>query len=176
MHKKTIICIVGESGTGKTFIAQYLEEKYLVPMIESRTTRPKRNPDEKGHTFVSDEEFDTYKKEDMLAYTDFGGNRYCCLVKDIVSDFSTYVIDEYGLKYLRNTFSDIFNIFAVRVLSLHEERERRVGKDRVSRDTGRFTMTEDNFDSFLYNDYIEQETYRKVDTIYSRIQKLYGTR
>ena len=58
-----------------------------------------RYPGETGHTFVTKEEFDTFSHDDMIAYTEFGGHRYCCLKKDVL-DFNTYVIDERGLIYL----------------------------------------------------------------------------
>ena len=168
--RKTIICLVGCSGSGKTYIAEYLEREHGVRMIQSRTTRPRRYPDENGHEFVSHEEFDTYPEEDMLAFTTFGGERYCCLIKDVTDDVMTYVIDERGLLYLKEHFSKEFNIFAIRIFAGEHERITRVGKERVDRDKGMFTLDTDHFDSFFYNEYDNDSTYRKIDTIYSRIK------
>ena len=56
--KDKIICIVGRSGSGKTTAAEYLEELYGLKSIQSYTTRPKRKPNETGHTFVTEDEFD----------------------------------------------------------------------------------------------------------------------
>ena len=49
--------IVGESGSGKTTIVNELEKRYGLTSVQSYTTRPKRYPDETGHTFVSEQEF-----------------------------------------------------------------------------------------------------------------------
>ena len=114
MDKPIILCIVGESGSGKTLVADYIAEMYGWQLIESRTTRPPRFEGEGGHTFVSDEEFDSYKMLDMIAYTTFGTARYCCLKKD-VHDRSLYVIDEFGLYYLKTHFSDIYHIISLRL-------------------------------------------------------------
>lgn len=172
-HHKTIICIVGESGSGKTYITEYLKDKYQVYMIESRTTRPPRYKEEVGHTFVSDKEFDSYKKEDMLAFTTFGEHRYCCLKKDVTSDIMTYVIDENGLQYLRKHFSNIFNIFAIRVFADKHKRTELVGAERTKRDENMFTLSDDHFDAFIYNTFQKNSTKQKIDTIYSRIQTHY---
>jgi guanylate kinase len=173
IHRKTIICIVGESGSGKTYIAEHLKDKYNVPLIESRTTRAPRYEGEVGHTFVSNKEFDSYKKEDMLAFTTFGEHRYCCLKKDVTSDIMTYVIDENGLQYLRKHFSDIFNIFAIRVFADEHKRAGLVGVERIKRDKNMFTLSDNYFDAFIYNTHQGNSTKQKTDTIYSRIQELY---
>ena len=88
----------------KTTIAEYIEEKYNIPSIYSYTDRPPRYPKERGHTFVSPEEYDKFDVADMIAYTNFGGKRYCCLKQDVKS-INTYVIDENGLKYLEKEIS-----------------------------------------------------------------------
>ena len=151
MDKPTIICIVGESGSGKTLIADYLDHRYGYEIIESRTTRPQRTPDEDGHTFVSQEEFDSYDKDEMIAFTTFGGYNYCCLKKD-VKDKNTYVIDEHGLKYLKENFSRIYNIYSIRVHRDYHARVRAVGRDRVDRDKGKFTMDDKEFDWVIENE------------------------
>lgn len=55
--KPTIIAVVGQSGTGKTTLVDMIEERMGIPQVQSYTERPKRSPDEKGHTFLSKEEF-----------------------------------------------------------------------------------------------------------------------
>lgn len=169
MEKKTIICIVGPSGSGKSFIATYYEAMYNVFLIQSRTTRLPRHEGEKGHMFVSNEEFDSYKKEDMLAFTTFGDNRYCCLTQDVKDTISTYVIDEVGLKYLRQHFSDTFNIFAIRVVANEEKRLKKVDKQRILRDKGKFNMCLDEFDYIIYNDFNSYDTYKQATDIYNQI-------
>jgi len=119
-YKKTLICIVGESGTGKTYLANYLSSNYGIDMIQSYTDRPKRHEGEIGHTFLSREEFDELDMRHMIAFTTWlQGNgeiaRYCCLDSDVTDPVMTYVIDERGLIYLKRYWSHKFNIFAVRM-------------------------------------------------------------
>lgn len=147
--KTKIICIIGPSGSGKTFIANFLEEEYQIPMILSRTTRPKRTPDEVGHMFVTDNEFDTYDPDFMIAFTEWSGYRYCSMFSDVTAPVTSYVIDERGLKYLRENFSEYFDIFAVRIEMDIGVRKKLVGAERMMRDEGKFTMGEDDFDYFL---------------------------
>jgi guanylate kinase len=168
--QQKIICIVGESGVGKTHLAEYLDNKWGIPMIESRTTRAPRYEGEKGHTFVSDEEFDSYDKNDMLAFTEFGGKRYCCLSGDVSADITTYVIDEFGLQYLKEHFSHKYSIFAVRIYAVDSEIKKRVSQERIDRDKGKFTLSADHFDYLLENDYSE----KMVDKYYDLYKKIKG--
>ena len=142
-RKPLIICIVGESGSGKTTIAEYIEREHGIKMMESYTDRPMRYPGETGHTFVTKEEFDSFSHDDMIAYTEFGGHRYCCLKKDVL-DFNTYVIDERGLIYLIQNFGEVYNIKCIRVYADLSTRIKRVGKERVERDKGMFTIHKDS--------------------------------
>lgn len=145
MDRPIILCIVAESGAGKSTVSDYIADMYGWQLIESRTTRPPRTPDETGHTFVSEEEFATYKPVDMIAYTIFGTAKYCCLKKDVHLR-SLYVIDEFGLKYLKENFSDEYNIISLRLHRNIDRRIESVGRDRVARDEGKFTMTDSEFD------------------------------
>jgi guanylate kinase len=150
MDKPIILCIVAESGAGKTMVADYIAEMYGWQLIESRTTRPRRTPDEGGHTFITDEEFDSYAKEDMIAFTQFGNFFYCCLHKD-VPPRALYVIDEFGLRYLKENFSDIYHIISLR---LHRDKQKRIeaaGEERVARDEGKFIMKDSEFDYVCVN-------------------------
>ena len=47
-----VICLVGKSGTGKTTIAKELEQEGY-NIIDSYTTRQPREPQEWGHTFIT---------------------------------------------------------------------------------------------------------------------------
>lgn len=147
--KPTIIAIVGESGSGKTTAAEYLNEKYGFKLIQSRTTRKPRYEGENGHAFVSNEEFDTYRVDDMIAFTEFGDNRYCCLHEDVSGDVNIYVIDEFGLSYLKETCSDRYNIKSIRIIRNREDRIASVGLERVERDNGMFEMPYSSFDFFI---------------------------
>lgn len=175
LSKPTIICIVGESGSGKSTVANYIAEQYGINQVISRTTRPERYPGERGHLFVSEKDFDTYKKEDMLAFTKFGDYRYCCLKSDIISD-CTYVIDEHGLDYMAKNFSDEFNIFSIRTLMDDKSRIKIAGEERVARDVGMFNIPIHLFNYILNNNKSKAETFRHTDGIINSIfiNKLYS--
>lgn len=156
--KKIIICIAGESGTGKTTMAEYIEKSYNIPMIYSYTDRLPRFRDEMGHIFITKEEYDELKIEDMIAYTKFGDARYCCLKKD-VKDVNTYVVDENGIKYLEAMYGNEYEIFKVR---LHRPEEmRNVSTERINRDKGMFN-NDIIYDLNIYNNGNLDEFYTKI--------------
>lgn len=71
-------------------------------MLESYTTRPKRTPDEKGHIFVNDLEFEKYK-DDLCAYTEFDGYKYWATNKQ-VDECDIYIIDPAGVEYFKTQY------------------------------------------------------------------------
>ena len=161
--KPVIIAIVGESGSGKTTAAEYLNEKYGFKLIQSRTTRPPRYEGENGHTFVSNDEFDTYKEEDIIALTLFGNNRYCCLHSDVVDGVNTYVIDEIGLLYLKYKYADRYDIKSIRLVRELDDRIKSVGEERVSRDEGKFKLPYSYYDNVVMGG--------NLDILYSQMDK-----
>ncbi len=92
-----IILLFGESGSGKTTVAEKMETLFGWHSVQSYTDRAMRFPDEKGHVFVTDERFDMIPKDKMVAYTEFDGHRYCATV-DQIEDNELYVIDPKGIK------------------------------------------------------------------------------
>lgn len=148
-RKPLVIAIVGESGSGKSTLAEYIRNTFGIHLIQSYTTRPRRTPDEDGHTFISDEEFDTF--DDMIAFTEFGKHRYCCRESDVKEE-NTYVIDEHGLQMLKANYGEVYDIKTIRVRCGTSERIDRVGEERVARDKGRFNLPAMLFDLNLHTD------------------------
>jgi hypothetical protein len=147
--KPLIICVIGESGTGKTTLAEWIERRYGVSMIQSYTDRKPRHLFEDGHTFVSSSEFDSFTEEDMVAYTKFGNHRYCCLYKDIRME-NTYVIDEDGYLMLLQKHRNDYDIKSIRMYCDPKVLEIRGISDlRISRDKGRFSLPFDYFNFVL---------------------------
>lgn len=110
---KNIYCIVGPSGSGKTTIAKRLAFTNGMSAVESYTTRPPRYPNEEGHIFVSDEEFDALGE--MCAYTEYNGYRYG-VTPDIIEANDIYVIDPYGVKYLKEHYHGYKGVKAIRLV------------------------------------------------------------
>lgn len=150
LEKPLVICIIGESGSGKTMLANYLTYEYGINQIESYTDRPMRTNNEKGHTFVSPELMDTIMEGEMLAYTKFGDYHYCCLYSDIAK-VNSYVIDEAGVDMLRKEWSDKLDIYTIRLHREEEDRIKSVGAKRVARDSGRFTFDDSYYDFVIHN-------------------------
>ena len=113
-----MLILIGESGCGKTTIANYLEKLGLT-QIQSYTTREPRYEGEVGHTFVSDAEFD--KLENMIAYTEYDGHRYCATA-DQARTHDVYVLDPNGVQNLQYDGECIF----IRIVVSEEERIRRM--------------------------------------------------
>lgn len=101
--KAALALIIGASGSGKSSVCDELEKIYGLKAIPSYTTREPRTPDEKGHTFINDCEFDNLK--DIIAYAETDGNRYAVTKKMLEDEqYSLYVIDLTGLKYLHENY------------------------------------------------------------------------
>lgn len=141
--RPTILCIVGSSGSGKSTIARILSKEWDAKLITSYTTRSKRSSEIKDeaegkpldHIFITDEEFYSFKRKDMLARTVYAGNHYCCLKKD-VGLRNIYVIDSASLDYLKEKFSDKYNIKTLLVTASRKDKlDRGVSKSRIARDS-----------------------------------------
>lgn len=168
LKRPKILAIVGESGTGKTTAAEYLEDEFDIPMIRSYTNRPPR-PNDTSHTFLSRAQFNQIPKEDMIVLTDFGTYQYCCQHKDI-QPLNTYVIDENGFLKLKNIYK---NMYRVQGLRLHRNREKRqagIGFDRVSRDYNKFNLPDWYYDYVIENNGSLDEFRNELEKIWRYIK------
>ena len=100
--KKSLILLVGKSGSGKTTIAEQLEKNYGLKMLESYTTRKPRYDGERGHIFVTQEDFE--KMPNKVAHTFFDEHDYWA-TQEQCDESDVYVIDPDGIK----TFRKIYN-------------------------------------------------------------------
>ncbi len=164
--KPSILCVIGESGSGKTYAAEFMAKNYNVSYILSYTDRPKRNTDESGHTFISSEEFDKINSKDMIAYTDFGGYRYCATkqqIKDTIPNI--YVIDEDGLKVLEEKYSDEYEIISLRIWRPNIN----VDEDRKKRNLDKFILPLNYFDHQIHNEGTLEEFEQKIKRVIQNI-------
>lgn len=104
MDNRTIVLLVGESGVGKSTLARHMVDSYGWKEVASYTTRLPRTPDEDTHIFVSDAEFDDFvANNNICAYTEFDGYRYCATDKQ-VDECDIYVIDPDGVEYFYDNY------------------------------------------------------------------------
>lgn len=102
MHKPLFL-FVGKSASGKTTIANVLEEKYGYKSVSSYTTRPQRYEGEVGHVFIDDETFD--QLGELAGFVEYNGYRYATTMQQ-VDEADIYVIDPIGTEYLLNKYTD----------------------------------------------------------------------
>ena len=94
---KSLFLFVGKSASGKSTIANLLEQKYGYKQVQSYTTRPPRYDGEPGHIFVTKEEFSNLGE--LAAYTLYNGNEYGTTFKQL-EECDIYVIDVPGVETL----------------------------------------------------------------------------
>ena len=153
-----IYAIVGRSGSGKSLIANYISKRYGIKQLQSYTTREPRYENEKGHKFISMKEFKSFKLNDLIAYTEYGGDMYCCLKEDVTED-CIYVIDEFGLKQLEKSDHTIVSIY------VHANKWQifwRTDRIRRKRDSGKFHMSKDEFDIVIYSKRNKSDTLKQL--------------
>lgn len=92
-----LLLFVGRSASGKTTIADILEQKYGHKQVFSYTTRKPRYDGEIGHIFLDEDEFDILGE--LVAYTEYNGFRYGTTAEQL-DQCSIYVIDVPGVETL----------------------------------------------------------------------------
>lgn len=116
MKNKTIYCIIGASGSGKSTIAQELT-KLGIPEVVSHTTRAPRENEINGihYHFVSTEEFDSIEKLEFAVYGNnkYGTSRQEVELKFANSDKIICVIEINGLKQLKENYSNYANVVSL---------------------------------------------------------------
>lgn len=156
--KNKIVCIVGESGCGKTTLYDLLRERGH-EVVDSYTTRPARKLNELGHTFVTKEEFDAIRG-DLVAYTEFDGYEYGTTYKQI-QDSKFYIIDPDGVDYFAEKIGrENFVVVYIRcsVITRRERLEKERGEDhawqRIHHDKEKFRdfLTDKNWDFIFHNE------------------------
>lgn len=152
--KPTIIALVGNSGTGKTHLAQFLKTRLGIPVIVSYTTRPRREGEKDGrdYHFITADEIPPH--EQMLTYTQYGGCEYFARLDDVPRwGRCVYVVDERGLVNLKKQYRDRFHIVGVLVRSQPETLlARGISLERIARDGERMQLADRFYNAVIPND------------------------
>ena len=97
-----IICLIGESGSGKSTVAALLQQKMNCNLIRSYTTRPPRHQGEQGHIFANELPVRGPAAAEVTAHTVYGGHHYWSMAAQYRGrGLSVYPIDPPGAETLR---------------------------------------------------------------------------
>lgn len=171
--KPTIIAIVGASGSGKTYLSKLLQNELNVFLIVSYTTRPPREGEIEGldHYYIENAHQFSWLK--MLSYTKFAEYEYFALEEQVPPQkHCAYVVDERGLKYLKEMKNHKFNIISIRVESTTETLIKRgIAPDRIKRDEDRTSLPLEYYDYVIENNGTLEEFEDKIHKTYKQIQQ-----
>ena len=156
--KKTIFCILGESGSGKDTLVEYTLKEFKLKLkpVLSYTDRPMRDGEQNGkeHIFLSKDEMTEFlksNKKDIAAYTQIGetGYRYCAMIS-VIDRSDIYIIDPNGLKEFKEITGDRYNIVSIYIDCPLKERRKRTEKrgDSVDKFEARVAAESDQFAKF----------------------------
>lgn len=96
-----LLCILGESSSGKDSLIVKLSERTGQTAICSYTTRPRRDGEGDTHIFVDDTVYENMLSEGKIAaFTEISNFKYWTTTEQLYSN-SYYIIDYDGLKTLR---------------------------------------------------------------------------
>lgn len=166
-----ILCIVGESGAGKTLASLHLQNKLRANVICSFTTRPPRVTEVEGreHHFISI----VPDPNELLAYTIFGGWEYYALKTQVWGDCTVYVVDEDGLINLKEEHGDEYRIFSVYITRSWSNRKHAgITEKRMERDKERTKLSLDSYDWVIENNSTKKNLFINIESIYNEIKNL----
>lgn len=165
----TLITIIGPSGAGKDTAARILSELTGIPVLVSYTTRPMREGEQQGceHYFVKE---CTCPKDQMLAYTQYGGYEYWTEFSQ-VKDKAIYVIDEDGLRELMKKAKD-FDVVGIYIeANRYVRRMRGVSLERMNRDLLRESLSANSYKYRLTNNGSMEDFVRQLREVVERMNK-----
>lgn len=169
---KNIYLICGSSGTGKSTLVEKLEKKHGMTAVRSYTTRQQRTPEENGHIFVTEEEFDKLR---LAALTTFDGYRYGA-TEEQIDAADLYILDPAGIEYMRIGYHGSKGIVVIGLTASESELRDRMKKRGDSPEQIRRRLLHDrktfapspslSFDFCIHSDGIEET----ADAVYEYIQ------
>lgn len=122
----TLLCVLGESSSGKDSLVSKLCERTGHTAICSYTTRPRRDGEGETHIFVDDSVYETMLSESKIAaFTEISGFKYWTTTDQLYEN-SYYIIDYDGLKTLK-----ALNLPNLRLVSVYINVPELVRKERA---------------------------------------------
>lgn len=169
--KPTIIAIVGASGSGKTYLSKLLQEQLGVFLIVSHTTRPMREGEIEGVDHYYIQNAHRFGRFQMLSYTKFADYDYFALEEQVPPHgYCAYVVDERGLKFLKEKKSHKFNIVSIRVESDNDVLIKRgIPLCRILRDDCRTPLPMEYYDYVIENNGTIEEFDNRIYETFNQI-------
>lgn len=101
-NEHTLLCIMGESSSGKDTLVNKLCEKTGYNQLISYSTRPRRMYEGNTHIFVTDEDYQQMLEAGQVAaYTIINGYKYWCTIDQLYEN-DIYIIDCQGVEVLKS--------------------------------------------------------------------------
>lgn len=127
MNKEhVLLCVLGESSSGKDSLVSKLAERTNLTAICSYTTRPRRDGEGETHIFVDDNVYEEMLAEGKIAaYTEISSFKYWTTIDQLYEN-SYYIIDPIGLKTLKS-----LNLPNVRLVSVYINVPEAIRKERA---------------------------------------------
>lgn len=100
---KNLYLLIGNSGSGKTTIAEAIKRDFGLSILKSYTTRDKRNADDEDHIYIRDKEYEEI--QDKVATRISNDGKYCA-TKSQCDESDIYVIDFDGYFELKDKYSN----------------------------------------------------------------------
>lgn len=168
--KKKIMCIVGDSGVGKTLASLHLKNHFGANVICSYTTRPPRPTEIEGreHHFIDIEP----PKQELLAFARFGIYKYFATKAQVQGPCTVYVIDEQGVRDLKKRNKDEFEVYTVYII--RDKKLRRlqgIDAKRMKRDDFRDRFELSEYDCVIENNGTKAEFFRSIEKVYNEIKE-----
>lgn len=130
MKFKRIICLIGESGSGKSTIASFLH-KYGYQNLSTFTTRSRRYSNEEGHIFIDVNDGDLVQlplKNENIAYKAYFSKNWYWAFKSQLENNDKVVIafNPMGVQSLKENLHNECMIKTIYLRTTVEERIRRM--------------------------------------------------
>ena len=109
-----MIILVGKTCSGKSTIADIMENDYYLPRIRTYTTRPKRQNEGEEYHFINKEEFEDLKEKGFFFETTqyevaSGETWHYGTAKEDLQSFGVIVMNLEGAKKIRHMADDSIN-------------------------------------------------------------------
>lgn len=149
--------IVGRAGSGKDLIAKKLEDKYGWTFVQSYTTRPRRTETEHGHTFITKEEAEKFRKSEIATDAVLNDNYYFSTIRQI-EECDGYIVNPKAIPDLLSACPDVyFQIIYIRPKDDETRYEMAVKRANESDDPDKTLQAYKDRDSDEYEEFTRFE-------------------